>query len=97
MNNMNIKTIAKIVALAIILLSKTLGRLLHLSAAAVACVGFAIFFGILLQTLIQILRIGIATGVWHKGMLAYYVVITFIFAFFTVMLAMRAMIDGVIA
>ncbi|OYP69644.1 hypothetical protein CIK92_12080 [Prevotella sp. P4-67] len=97
MNNMNIKTIAKIVALAIILLSKTLGRLLHLSAAAVACVGFAIFFGILLQTLIQILRIGIATGVWHKGMLAYYAVITLIFAFLTVMLAMRAMIDGVIA
>lgn len=97
MNNVNIKTIAKFVALAIILLSKTLGRLLHLWAAAVACVGFAIFFGILLQTLIQILRIGIATGVWHKGMLAYYAVITFIFAFFTVMLAMRAMIDGVIA
>ena len=57
--------------------------------------GFAIFFGIVLQTLIQILRTGIATGVWHKGMLAYYVVITLIFAFFTVMLAMRAMIDGV--
>lgn len=97
MNNMNIKTIAKIVALAIILLSKTLGRLLHLSAAAVACVGFAIIWGILLQTLIQILRTGITTGVWHKGMLAYYAVITLIFAFFTVMLAMRAMIDGVIA
>lgn len=95
MNIMNIKTIAKFVALAIILLSKTLGRLLHLSAAAIACVGFAIIFGIVLQTLIQILRIGIATGVWHKGMLAYYAVITFIFAFFTVMLAMRAMIDGV--
>lgn len=97
MNNMNIKTIAKIVALAIILLSKTLGRLLHLSAAAVACVGFAIIWGILLQTLIQILRTSIATGVWHKCMLAYYAVITFIFAFLTVMLAMRAMIDGVIA
>lgn len=95
MNNMNIKTIAKIVALAIILLSKTLERLLHLSAAAVAWVGAAIMFGILLQTLIQILRTGIATGVWHKGMLAYYAVITLIFAFFTVMLAMRAMIDGV--
>lgn len=97
MNNMNIKTIAKFVALAIILLSKTLGRLLDLSAAAVACVGFAIIWGILLQTLIQILRTGIATGVWHKGMLAYYAVITFIFGFFTVMLAMRAMIDGVTA
>lgn len=97
MNNVNIKTISKFVALAIILLSKTLGRLLHLSAAAVACVGFAIIWGILFQTLIQILRTGIATGVWHKGMLAYYVVITLIFAFFTVMLAMRAMIDGVIA
>ena len=59
--------------------------------------GFAIIFGIVLQTLIQILRTGIATGVWHKGMLAYYAVITFIFAFFTVMLAMRVMIDGVIA
>ena len=56
MNNMNIKTIAKIVALAIILLSKTLERLLHLSAAAIACVGGAIMYGILLQTLIQILR-----------------------------------------
>lgn len=97
MNNVNIKTIAKFGALAIILLSKTLGRLLHLSAAAVACVCFAIIFGIVLQTLIQILRTGIATGVWHKGMLAYYVVITLIFAFFTVMLAMRAMIDGVTA
>ncbi len=97
MNNVNIKTIGKFVALAIILLSKTLGRLLHLSTAAVACVGFAIIWGILLQTLIQILRTGIATGVWHKGMLAYYAVITFIFAFFTVMLAMRAMIDGVTA
>lgn len=97
MNNVNIKTIAKFVALAIILVSKTLERLLHLSAAAVACVGFAIIFGIVLQTLIQILRTGIATGVWHKGMLAYYVVITLIFAFFTVMLAMRAMIDGVTA
>lgn len=95
MNNVNIKTIAKFVALAIILLSKTLGRLLRLSAAAVACVDFAIFFGIVLQTLIQILRTGIATGVWHKGMLAYYAVITLIFAFFTVMLAMRVMIDGV--
>ena len=84
-------------ALAIILLSKTLERLLHLSAAAVACVGFAIIWGILFQTLIQVLRTGIATGVWHKGMLAYYAVITFIFAFFTVMLAMRAMIDGVTA
>ena len=52
-------------------------------------------FGILLQTLIQILRTGIATGVWHKGMLAYYAVITLIFAFLTVMLAMRVMIDGV--
>ena len=72
-------------------------ELLHLSAAAVACVGFAIIWGILLQTLIQILRTGIATGVWHKGMLAYYAVISFIFAFFTVMLAMRAMIDGVTA
>ena len=49
MNNMNIKTIAKIVALAIILVSKTLERLLHLSAAAVAWVGAAIMFGILLQ------------------------------------------------
>lgn len=97
MNNVKIKTIAKFVALAIILLSKALGRLLHLSAAAVACVGFAIFFGILLQALIQILRTGIATGVWHKGMLAYYAVITLIFAFFTVMLAMRAMIDGITA
>ena len=97
MNNMNIKTISKFVALAIILLSKTLGRLLHLSAAAVACVGFAIIWGILFQTLIQILRTGITTGVWHKGMLAYYAVITFIFAFFTVMLAMRAMIDGITA
>lgn len=95
MNNMNIKTIAKIVALAIILLSKTLERLLHLSAAAVSWVGAAIMFGILLQTLIQILRTGIATGVWHKGMLAYYAVITLIFAFLTVMLAMRVMIDGV--
>lgn len=95
MNNMNIKTIAKIVALAIILLSKTLERLLHLSAAAVAWVGATIMFGILLQTLIQILRTGIATDVWHKGMLAYYAVITFIFAFLTVMLAMRVMIDGV--
>ena len=94
MNNVNIKTIAKFVALAIILLSKTLGRLLHLSAA-VACVGAAIMFGILLQTLIQILRTGIATDVWHKGMLAYYAVITLIFAFLTVMLAMRVMIDGV--
>ena len=97
MNNMNIKTIAKIVALAIILVSKTLERLLHLSAAAVAWGGAAIMFGILLQTLIQILRTGIATDVWHKGMLAYYAVITLIFAFLTVMLAMRAMIDGVIA
>ena len=97
MNNVNIKTIAKFVALAIMLVSKTLGRLLHLSAAAIACVGGAIMFGILLQTLIQILRTGITTGVWHKGMLAYYAVITFIFAFFTVMLAMRAMIDGVTA
>ena len=95
MNNMNIKTIAKIVARAIILLSKTLERLLHLSAAAVAWVGATIMFGILLQTLIQILRTGIATDVWHKGMLAYYAVITFIFAFLTVMLAMRVMIDGV--
>lgn len=95
MNNMNIKTIAKIVALAIILVSKTLERLLNLSAAAVAWVGAAIMFGILLQTLIQILRTGIATDVWHKGMLAYYAVITFIFAFLTVMLAMRVMIDGV--
>ena len=41
------------------------------------------------------LRTGIATGVWHKGMLAYYEVITLIFAFLTVMLAMRVMIDGV--
>ena len=57
--------------------------------------GAAIMFGILLQTLIQILRTGIATGVWHKGMLAYYAVITLIFAFLTVMLAMRVMIDGV--
>ena len=97
MNNVNIKTIAKFVALAITLLSETLGHLLHLSAAAVACVGFAVIWGILFQTLIQILRTGIATGVWHKGMLAYYAVISFIFAFFTVMLAMRAMIDGVIA
>lgn len=97
MNNVNIKTIAKFVALAIILVSKTLERLLHLSAAAVACVSFTIIFGIVLQTLIQILRTGITTGVWHKGMLAYYAVITLIFAFFTVMLAMRAMIDGVIA
>lgn len=95
MNNVNIKTISKFVALAIILLSKTLGRLLHLSAAAVACVGSAIIWGILLQTLIQILRTGITTGVWHKGMLAYYAVITLIFGFLTVMLAMRAMIDGV--
>ena len=60
-----------------------------------AWVGAAIMFGILLQTLIQILRTGIATGVWHKGMLAYYAVITLIFAFLTVMLAMRVMIDGV--
>ena len=97
MNNEKIKTIAKFVALGIILLSKTLGRLLHLSAAAVACVGFIIIFGIVLQTLIQIIRTGINTGVWHKGMLAYYAVITFIFAFFTVMLAMRAMIDGITA
>ena len=95
MNNMNIKTIAKIVALDIILVSKTLERLLHLSAAAVAWVGAAIRFGILLQTLIQSLRTGIATDVWHKGMLAYDAVITFIFAFLTVMLAMRVMIDGV--
>ena len=72
-------------------------RLWGACSAAVACVGFAIFFGILLQALIQILRTGIATGVWHKGMLAYYAVITLIFAFFTVMLAMRAMIDGVTA
>lgn len=62
-----------------------------------AWVGAAIMFGILLQTLIQILRTGIATDVWHKGMLAYYAVITFIFAFLTVMLAMRVMIDGVTA
>ena len=95
MNNMNIKTIAKILALAIILLSKTLERLLHLSAAAVAWVGAAIMLGILLRTLIQMLRTGITTGVWHKGMLAYYAVITLIFAFLTVMLAMRVMIDGV--
>ena len=94
MNNVNIKTIAKFVALAIMLVSKTL---LHLSAAAVAWVGAAIMFGILLQTLIQILRTGIATDVWHKGMLAYYAVITLIFAFLTVMLAMRVMIDGVTA
>ncbi len=60
-----------------------------------AWVGAAIMFGILLQTLIQILRTGIATGVWHKGMLAYFAVITLIFAFLTVMLAMRVMIDGV--
>lgn len=60
-----------------------------------AWVDAAIMFGILLQTLIQILRTGIATGVWHKGMLAYYAVITLIFAFLTVMLAMRVMIDGV--
>lgn len=97
MNNVNIKTITKFVALALILVSKTLERLLHLSAAAIACVGGAIMFGILLQTLIQILRTGITTDVWHKGMLAYYAVITFIFAFLTVMLAMRVMIDGVIA
>ena len=95
MNNVNIKTIAKFVALAIMLVSKTLERLLHLSA--VAWVGAAIMFGILLQTLIQILRTGIATDVWHKGMLAYYAVITLIFAFLTVMLAMRVMIDGVTA
>ncbi len=97
MNNVNIKTIAKFVALAIMLVSKTLERLLHLSAAAGAWEGAAIMFGILLQTLIQILRTGIATDVWHKGMLAYYAVITLIFAFLTVMLAMRVMIDGVTA